>query len=218
MNPPFGWGTLQAYSRNEGNLVMQLVLATNNKDKVREIKKVLEGLDIEILTADDFRDFPEIEETGVTLEENAVLKAEGIFAFTGLPALADDTGLEVDALDGAPGVYSSRYAGPGCSYDDNCRKLLKEMAGVPKEKRAARFRCVIAVCFGENDTPAVEGIVEGYITEARSAAEGGFGYDPVFYFPPLEKTFAEMTLEEKNGVSHRGKALVSAKELLKNRL
>ena len=197
---------------------MRLVLATNNKDKIREIKQVLEGLDIQILTADDFDDFPEIEETGVTLEENAVLKAEGIFAFTGLPALADDTGLEVDALNGGPGVYSSRYAGPGCSYDDNCRKLLREMTGVPKEKRTARFRCVIAACFGENDTPAVDGIAEGFITEAKSEAEGGFGYDPVFYYPPLKKTFAEMTLEEKNAVSHRGKALFKAKELLRKRL
>ncbi|NMC44607.1 MAG: XTP/dITP diphosphatase [candidate division Zixibacteria bacterium] len=197
---------------------MQLVLATNNKDKVREIKKVLEGLDIQILTVDDFDDFPEVEETGVTLEENAVLKAEGIFAFTGLPALADDTGLEVDALDGAPGVYSSRYAGPGCSYDDNCRKLLKEMTGVPKEKRMARFRCVIAVCFGENDTASVDGIAEGFITESKSDADGGFGYDPVFFYPPFRKTFAEMTLEEKNAVSHRGKALFKAKELLRNRL
>ncbi len=197
---------------------MQLVLATNNKDKVREIKKVLEGLDIQILTADEFDDFPEIEETGATLEENAVLKAEGIFAFTGLPALADDTGLEVDCLNGAPGVFSSRYAGPGCTYDDNNKKLLQEMAGVPKDRRTARFRCVIAVCFGKDDTPAVEGTADGFIAETKSAARGGFGYDPVFYYPPLGKTFAEMSLEEKNAISHRGRALTKAKELLRRRL
>ncbi|MDD4050277.1 MAG: XTP/dITP diphosphatase [candidate division Zixibacteria bacterium] len=197
---------------------MQLVLATNNKDKVREIKEVLEGLDIEILTADDFDDFPEIEETGSTLEENAVLKAEGIFAFTGIPALADDSGLEVDYLNGAPGVFSSRYAGPGCTYDDNNSKLLKELAGVPKDKRTARFRCVIAVCFGDNDTQAVEGTAEGIIAETKSAARGGFGYDPVFYYPPLDKTFAELSLSEKNAVSHRGQALAKAKELLRQRL
>jgi XTP/dITP diphosphohydrolase len=197
---------------------MQLVLATNNKDKVREIKKVLEGLDIEILTADDFDNFPEIEETGATLKENAVLKAEGIFAFTGLPALADDSGLEVEYLDDAPGVYSSRYAGPGCTYADNNNKLLKELAGVPKHRRTARFRCVIAICFGENDTRAVAGTADGFIAEAKSAAKGGFGYDPVFYYPPLNKTFAEMSLEEKNAISHRGKALTRAKELLRRRL
>jgi XTP/dITP diphosphohydrolase len=197
---------------------MQLVLATNNKDKVREIKKALEGLDIHILTAGDFDDFPEIEETGATLEENAVLKAEGIFAFTGLPALADDSGLEVDYLNGAPGVYSSRYAGPGCTYDDNNNKLLKEMSGVPKDKRTARFRCVIAVCFGEHDTHTVDATAEGFIAETKSVAKGGFGYDPVFYFPPLKKTFAELSLSQKNAVSHRGRALGQAKELLRQRL
>lgn len=197
---------------------MQLVLATNNKDKVREIKDALQGLDIQILTADDFPDFPEIEETGQTLEENAILKAEGIFKATGLPALADDTGLEVDFLKGAPGVYSSRYAGPGCSYDDNCNKLLWAMAGVPIDERAARFRCVIAVCFGNRDTITLDGQVEGVITETKSAAKNGFGYDPVFYYPPLKKTFADLSLEEKNRISHRGRALAKARDILLTRL
>ena len=197
---------------------MKLVLATNNKDKIREIKNLLDGMGIEILTSADFSIFPDIEETGDTLEENAILKAEGIYKATGLPSLADDSGLEVNYLNGAPGVYSSRYAGPGCTYDDNNRKLLKELTGVPKEKRAARFRCLIAICFGENDTQVVEGQAKGFIAEKKSIATGGFGYDPVFFYPPLGKTFAELSLEEKNKVSHRGKALLKAKELLSERL
>ncbi len=197
---------------------MKLVLATNNKDKIREIKNLLDGTGIEILTSTDFSIFPDIQETGDTLEQNAIIKAEGIYKATGLQSLADDSGLEVDYLNGAPGVYSSRYAGPGCTYDDNNRKLLEEMTDVPKEKRTARFRCVIAICFGENDTQVVEGQAEGFIAERKSIATGGFGYDPVFFYPPLGKTFAELSLGEKNKVSHRGKALLKAKELLSERL
>lgn len=193
---------------------MKLVLATNNQDKVREMKNLLDELDIEILTSKDFDDFPDIEETGTTLEENAILKAEGIFKVTGLPSLADDSGLEVDALDGAPGVYSSRYAGPDCSYEDNNRKLIKAMAGVEKDKRTARFRCVIAICFGEGNTQLVDGAAEGFITEESSEFTHGFGYDPVFYYPPLGKTYAEISLGDKNKVSHRGKALLKAKNIL----
>jgi XTP/dITP diphosphohydrolase len=196
---------------------MKLVLATNNQDKVREITRLLEGLDIEILTSKDFDHFPEIEETGDTFEDNAILKAEGIYRATGLPSLADDSGLEVDYLNGAPGVYSSRYAGPGCTYDDNNRKLLQQLESVPSEKRKARFRCVIAISFGEGKTETVEGVAEGYITEEKRAG-GGFGYDPVFFFPPLERTFAELALDEKNRVSHRGKALEKAMALLRRHL
>ncbi len=196
---------------------MHLVLATKNKDKIREIRNVLAGLPIEIKTFEDFDNFPDIEETGETLEENALLKAKGIAKATGCAALADDSGIEVDALGGAPGVYSSRYAGPGCTYDDNNRKLLKEMSGVPEEKRTARFRAVIAIAWNENDAEAVEGRVEGFIINEKRGRDG-FGYDPVFYYPPAGKTFAEMTLEEKNKVSHRGKALIRAKELLSGKL
>jgi XTP/dITP diphosphohydrolase len=197
---------------------MKLVLATNNQDKVREMKNLLDDLDIEILTSKDFNDFPDIEETGTTLEENAILKAEGIFTATGLPSLADDSGLEVDYLDGAPGVYSSRYAGPGCTYDDNNRKLLQAMRGFPMEQRKARFRCVIAICFGQGDTQLVEGKAEGYISEKISTADHGFGYDPVFFYPPHGKTFAELTLDEKNAISHRGLALKAARQILEQRL
>jgi len=196
---------------------MQLVLATQNKDKIREIKNLLDDLPVTIMTCDDFLDFPDIEETGTTLEENATLKAKGIAEFTGFAALADDSGLEVDALDGAPGVYSSRYAGPGCTYDDNNRKLLSEMEGAPENKRTARFRTVIAVAWDENNIETVEGAAEGVITDKKFGGDG-FGYDPVFYYPPSGKTFAEMTLEEKNKVSHRGRALIKAKELLVKKL
>jgi len=196
---------------------MQLVLATNNKDKIREIKNLLDNLPITIMTCDDFPDFPDIEETGVTLEENAILKAKGIAQFTGHAALADDSGLEVDALNGAPGVYSSRYAGPGCTYDDNNKKLLLELSGVEKDKRTARFRTVIAIAYDENNIETVEGVADGAITESKSGRDG-FGYDPVFFYPPAGRTFAEMTLDEKNRVSHRGRALIKAKELLTKKL
>jgi XTP/dITP diphosphohydrolase len=193
--------------------MMQIVLATFNKDKIREMKNLLGDLEIEILTYKDFKDFPEIEETGDTLEANAVLKAEGIFKATGCAALADDSGLEVDALNGAPGVYSSRFAGPGCTYDDNNRKLLEDMNSVPVARRTARFRTVIAVCWGDEDTDLVEGRVDGFITTEKKGGDG-FGYDPVFFYPPAGKTFAEMTLDEKNAVSHRGRALLGAKKII----
>ncbi|MEW5925385.1 MAG: XTP/dITP diphosphatase [Candidatus Zixiibacteriota bacterium] len=196
---------------------MQLVLATRNKDKIREIKNLLEELPITIMTFEDFLEFPDIEETGETLEENAILKARGIAEFAGVAALADDSGLEVDTLDGAPGVYSSRYAGPGCTYDDNNRKLLKDLEGVPKEKRTARFRTVIAIAWDESKVETVEGTVDGFIAEKKTGRDG-FGYDPVFFYPPAGKTFAEMTLAEKNKVSHRGRALIKASELLAGHL
>ncbi len=196
---------------------MQLVLATRNNDKIREIRNLLDDLPITIMTCDDFLDFPDIEETGTTFEENAVLKARSIAEFTGYAALADDSGLEVDALNGAPGVYSSRYAGPGCTYDDNNRKLLSEMEGIEKEKRTARFRTVIAVAWDAENIETVEGTAEGIITDKKYGGDG-FGYDPVFFYPPAGKTFAEMTLEEKNKVSHRGRALAKAKELLARKL
>lgn len=196
---------------------MQLVLATNNRDKVKEIKHLLEELPVTILTADDFLEFPDPEETGSTLVENAVLKARAISEFCELPALADDSGLEVDALNGAPGVYSSRYAGENVTYKDNYTKLLLEMAGVSQEKRTARFRCVIAIVWEDGSVETVEGVAEGLIT---TTVEGdrGFGYDPVFFYPPLGKRFSEMTLDEKNQVSHRGKALQAARNLLIARL
>lgn len=197
---------------------MQLVLATNNKDKIREIRQLLDDLPVTVLTADDFLDFPDPEETGATLEENAVIKARAIAAHCGLPALADDSGLEVDALGGAPGVFSSRFAGEHCTYEDNNRQLLERLQSIPAERRTARFRCVIALCWdGGDDIDTVEGTAEGFITE-DVVGRKGFGYDPVFYYPPAKKRFSEMTLEEKNLVSHRGKALQMARAVIMERL
>ena len=192
---------------------MQLVLATHNRDKIREIKNLLENLPVTILTFEDFLEMPEIDETGETLEDNAILRAVGIADFTGYAALADDSGLEVDSLGGRPGVRSSRYAGPGCTYDDNNRKLLQELNGVPEEKRTAHFRTVIAIAWDKDKVETVEGRADGIIT-LSNRGQSGFGYDPVFYYPPAGKTFAEMTLDEKNKVSHRGRALLKAKELI----
>jgi len=192
--------------------VQKLVLATRNSDKVKEIRELLNLPDIEILALDEFPDAPEVAEDGATLEENAIKKAEGIAKYTGLPAVADDTGLEVDYLNGEPGVYSSRYAGEGASYSDNVEKLLRQLAGVPWERRMARFRCVVALCT-EGESQTVEGTCDGFITESPHG-RGGFGYDPVFYVPEYGSTFAEMDLELKNRISHRGKAFRKLKELI----
>ncbi len=196
---------------------MQIVLATHNKDKIREIKNLLGDLPVEIKTFEDFPEMPDVDETGTTLEENAILKSNAINEFTGLAALADDTGLEVDALGGQPGVYSARYAGPGCSYEDNCNKMLDELKNISTERRGASFRTVIAITWSKGEVETVEGRADGIITKSKQG-ESGFGYDPVFYYPPLGKTFAEMTLDEKNKVSHRGLALLKAKELIKGHL
>ena len=196
---------------------MQLVLATNNRDKITEIKHLLEDLPVTILTSSDFLEFPDPWETGDTLDQNARLKAKEISEFSDLPALADDSGLEVDALNGAPGVYSSRYAGLNVTYRDNYTKLLKEIVGVPHGKRTARFRCVIAIAWSPDKIETVEGVCEGLISE-DIVGDKGFGYDPVFYYPPLAKRFSEMTLDEKNRVSHRGLALQKARELILSHL
>ncbi len=193
---------------------MKIILATRNQHKIEEIKKILADPQIEILTLEDFPEVPEIEETGKTLEENAVLKAKKVFSVTGIPALADDSGLEVDALNGAPGVVSARFAGPGCSYKDNNLKLLRLLKGIPREKRGAIFRCVVALALSQDDIRIVEGKVKGIITESE-IGESGFGYDPVFFHPESGKTFAELERGEKNRISHRGIAFGKAKVLIK---
>lgn len=199
---------------------MKLVLATNNKHKIQEIKDILSDLKtqnscpkLEILTLNDFPDFPKIEETGKTLEENAILKAKAIYQFTKLISLADDSGLEVDALDGAPGVLSSRFAGKDCSYKDNNLKLLSLIKNIPWEKRGATFVCVVAIAKDVDNIKTVRGEVRGIIT-TEERGKGGFGYDPVFYLPELGKTFAQLTFEEKNERSHRAFAFRKAKELI----
>ncbi|MCH9031789.1 MAG: RdgB/HAM1 family non-canonical purine NTP pyrophosphatase [candidate division Zixibacteria bacterium] len=195
---------------------MKLVLATNNEDKITEIRACLADLELEIMTRADFENFPDPPETANTLEGNAELKARAISDSTSLPALADDTGLEVAALNGAPGVFSARYSGEDATYESNCAKLLREMEGLPEDKRGARFRTVIAIVW-DRDLKLVDGVVDGRITESPRGASG-FGYDPVFLYPPAGKTFAEMTLEEKNEISHRGKALAQARGVLEKLL
>ncbi len=188
----------------------KILLATSNQGKLRELRKMTKSLGIDVLSWADFPDHPDIEETGETFAENAKLKAMQAALFAGLPALADDSGLEVDALEGRPGVHSARYAGPGATDQDRIDKLLSELQGVPEPLRTARFRCVAAFAdpagsLGDQ-VHLTEGTCEGRILTAPTGT-GGFGYDPVFFHPPSGKTFAELSLEEKNRISHRAKAI-----------
>ena len=219
---------------------MTIVVATRNPDKVKEIEAILQGLDVSLVTLDRFKDVPPILEDGVTVEENALKKARTVRDATGMCSLADDTGLEVDALNGAPGVYSSRYAGEGAGYEANNRKLLEALAGVSGDDRAARFRCVMALALAKNvgvrlfdkmkdaavgeavvadagkrcvDALVAEGILEGRIAGAKRGT-GGFGYDPLFEVSGTGKTLAEMGADAKNRISHRYRALVEIRELV----
>ena len=192
----------------------KLVLATNNPDKMKEMKAVFSIQGLTVLGLDNFPEVGEIEETGATLLENSFLKAHAVHNITGLPAIADDTGLEVDALNGAPGVFSARYAGENATYDDNVNKLLLNMRSVADDFRTARFRTVSSFTDGIREL-WTEGIIEGEITREAIGA-GGFGFDPVFKLLQNGKTFAEMKETEKNKISHRGIALRKMQELLKN--
>jgi XTP/dITP diphosphohydrolase len=192
----------------------KLFLATNNPHKVREIRAILGDLPIEVLDASAIPDAPDPEEDGETLPENAIIKARAFFEATGEWALADDSGLEIDALDGAPGVFSARYAGPGCSFADNNAKVLRLLDGISKEKRTARFRCVAALATGTDTVETFDGTVEGWITP-ENRGTSGFGYDPIFFSPELNQTFAEASAEAKNDVSHRGRAFRAAAERLR---
>ena len=192
---------------------MKIVLATNNIHKIKEIKKILNHPKLEILTLNDFSNFPKINETGKTLEENAILKASTVYNFTKMISLADDSGLEVDYLNGAPGVISARFAGKGCSFKDNNLKLLKLLRDVPKSKRKATFRCVVAIAFNKNKVELVEGKIRGVIAE-KEIGKNGFGYDPVFYIAKLKKTFAQLNSKQKNQISHRGQAFKKTLKVL----
>lgn len=194
-------------------VIKELVLATRNPDKGRELAALLKDLGIRIRTLAEFPDAPEVVEDGDTCEANAVKKAMTIAHYTKLPAAADDTGLMVEALGGRPGVHAARYAGEGATYEDNCRKLLHELAGVPQERRGARFVTVAAIADPDGKVEAVQGILDGLITDAPAGAKG-FGYDPVFFVPEVGKTLAQLTPEEKNLVSHRARAFAKMKELL----
>ena len=197
-------------------IIKEIVIATHNPDKKKEMVVALCDLGVNILTLDNFPEIGEIEETGSTLLENSLIKARTVFAKTGIPTIADDTGLEVDALNGAPGIYSARYAGTNVTYEDNVRKLLTEMSSIDIKSRAARFKTVISFSYNNKEL-WTEGVIEGSITE-HPIGEKGFGYDPVFRVIETGKTFAEMTKKEKNKISHRGVALKKMSKLLMENL
>lgn len=184
---------------------MDLIIASRNAGKIREMKELLDLPGLEMHTFEEFEDYPDLEETGSTMAENAVLKAEALRDRYGMPAVADDSGLLVDALGGRPGVRSSRYAGPECDSERNIDKLLGELRGVPPDERTARYACVIALAIPGEETVLVGGECEGTIMEGRRGS-GGFGYDPVFMPLGFDRSAAELTLEDKNAISHRGKA------------
>ena len=189
--------------------------ATHNAKKLAELARILEPLSISAQTAEMAGfSLEDVEETGTTFEENARLKAYSAMRQTGLPAIADDSGLEVDALNGAPGVYSARYAGPNATDRDRCEKLLREMENVPDEKRTARFVSAICCVFPDGTERMVRGECEGRIARAPSG-NGGFGYDPVFLVG--DRTYGELSAEEKDAISHRGRALRALQEALRAR-
>ncbi|MBP1649777.1 MAG: Non-canonical purine pyrophosphatase [Bacteroidetes bacterium] len=195
----------------------KLLLATRNKHKAEELQAMLNDLGLEVVTLDAYPQVGEILEDAGTIEGNALKKAKEVFGLIGVPAIADDTGLEVFYLNKAPGVYSSRYAGPDATYADNCRKLLGSMKGVPPRRRGAQFRCVLAFVAPGMAPILEEGICRGSITE-EPHGEGGFGYDPVFLPDGYTQTFAEMLPDVKNTISHRSVALQKMKDTLKSHL
>lgn len=198
---------------------MELILASRNKKKIREVEAILANHfpDIRILSLDDVGYIGDIEENGETYEENALTKARTAVeaGHHKYPAIADDSGLSVDALNGAPGVYSARYAGGHGDDAANNALLLKNLADTPAEERTARFVCCIALVYPDGREITVRGETEGLIID-EARGEGGFGYDPYFYYVPFGKTFSELTAEEKNTISHRGKAIAKVAEILKN--
>ena len=191
---------------------MKLLLATQNKHKVEELTRLLEPYHVEVVSLLSYPDLGEIVEDGDTLEANALIKAKAGYKHCGLPTMADDTGLAVDALNGAPGVYAARYAGEHVSYEENVQKMLNELQDVPENKRQAKFQTVAVFYDGEVSISAL-GEVPGMITTSRQGTTG-FGYDPIFYHPEKQKTYAQMTLEEKNQVSHRKQAFGNLLEQL----
>ena len=193
-----------------------LVVATRNRGKLQEIREVLDGVVDMVYCAADFPDFPETIEDGLTFRDNALKKAREAMLFTGLPALADDSGLVVDALDGRPGVYSSRFAGHGANDGDNNRRLLEELGNVPATQRMAAFVCVLAFVTPDGVEQVFSGRVGGTILESERG-KGGFGYDPLFLVDGFDRTMAELSLEEKNAISHRGQALHVFREFIKQR-
>ncbi|MCR5161449.1 MAG: XTP/dITP diphosphatase [Lachnospiraceae bacterium] len=191
----------------------KIIFATGNKDKLKEIRMILSGTGIEIISMKEAGVTGDIEENGTTFEENALIKARAVCSMTGFPALADDSGLVIDALNGEPGIQSARYLGHDTSYDIKNNDLIRRLDGVPDEKRTARFVCAIACALPDGRSFTEEAAMEGRIGyEIRG--ENGFGYDPIFYLPEYGCTSAEISPEEKNRISHRGKALRAMKDRL----
>jgi len=192
---------------------MQVVIATRNRNKIEEIRRILGGLRVTLFSLEDFPGCPEVEETEETFAGNAALKARAVAEFTGRAALADDSGLEVYALGGEPGVRSARYAGEGSTDADNVRKLLSELADTPDHMREARFVCVVVLALPDGTARTFEGTAEGRIGR-RPLGKSGFGYDPVFSPKGHDRTFAQMSPGEKDSMSHRGKALLKLRKYL----
>ncbi len=186
---------------------MKVVLASQNRHKLEEIQAILSGFDMELVLQSDLGLHIDVDETGTTFEENSYLKAKAVMDATGLPAIADDSGLTVDVLGGAPGIYSARYGAPECKTDrDRLNHLLKNMRGVRSEERTARFVCVITLLYPDGRKLVARGFCEGMIA-FEPGGDDGFGYDPVFYVPSMGCTFAQMGSERKNAISHRANAL-----------
>ncbi len=195
----------------------RIVLASKNRGKIREIGRLLEEMPVELLSLDAFERIPDVTEDGLTFLDNALKKAQQVSEYTGEIALADDSGLEVDFLGGRPGVHSARYSGEHATDEDNNRKLLAELTGIPPEKRGAGFVCVLALCYPDGRYESFEGRWRGIIHDAPLGT-GGFGYDPVFYLPEYGLTVAQLPLGEKNSISHRARALEKLRRYLQEEL
>ena len=191
----------------------KIVFATTNEGKVKEIKEILGDFPIEVVSMKEMGITADIEENGTTFEENSLIKARALAKLTGLPALADDSGLEVDYLNGEPGIYSARYLGRDTDYDYKNNYIIDKLSGAKGEDRSARFVCVISLVLPDGREFVERGVVEGLIGYEQKG-ENGFGYDPIFYLPEYEKTSAELPPEKKNKISHRGKALTAMKKLI----
>ena len=191
----------------------KIVFATTNEGKVKEIKEILGDFPIEVVSMKEMGITADIEENGATFEENSLIKARALVKLTGIPALADDSGLEVDYLNGEPGIYSARYLGRDIDYDYKNNYIIDKLSGAKGEERSARFVCVISLVLPDGREFVERGVVEGLIGYEQKG-ENGFGYDPIFYLPEYGKTSAELPPEEKNRISHRGKALTAMKKLI----
>lgn len=191
-----------------------VIIASGNQGKLKEFKELMKDLAVEVKSLKDFPEIGDIEENGTSFAENAYIKAKAVFDAAGCLSIADDSGLEVDALDGAPGIYSARYAGEDKNDAANNEKLLQEMDAVPKEQRGAQFHCAIVAIDKNGNRYDAEGIVRGEILRAPQG-ENGFGYDPLFYIEEFGRTTAELSMDEKNKISHRGKAVRRIVDVLK---